>query len=135
MRDETPRPAPGDGFSWLYPVQGLAAASLVLGLGLAPLLEWAAGFLLIAIALFNLLPAFAPGRRISEVYTHPATRPIAVGYGVFLAAIIAGALIFFASTANGVVLLAGAVLAFVATVIFGPLMDATLAAAREKPRR
>lgn len=125
---------------WLYPLQGVAVAAFVIGIGFSKVNTAPAtsGFV-VAIILFCTLPLIqqTPTRAVFDVYTHRGSRGLAPIYVSSLFALSATA-VWTLSTAGPsfawvVYLAAGAGLLL--TITMGPLMDRRLAHAIRAGRR
>ncbi|HEV7948624.1 MAG TPA: hypothetical protein VGP24_02540 [Glaciihabitans sp.] len=114
---------------WLYPVQGLATAAMLIGLPIS-LTDYAVGtgLLAFAIIVFSVLPMaqHTPGRVVFDVYTHRGSWRFALLYVIPIILLMVAVLVFHPIyEADWFVYLAAAI-GFLLTVVMGPMLDTRL---------
>jgi hypothetical protein len=114
---------------WLYPAQGIGMALFIIGLVLFNSYGWATIVLGLSVIVFCVLPILQSRRSrvILDVYTHPGSRLVGLLYLGAFAALVTAALVLHAVTGNDLIVYLAALLAFVLTVLCGPVMETKVA--------
>lgn len=115
---------------WLYPLQGVAVATLMLGLAFLQDSWFGPAGLALGVALLTVLSMTRSHGRVSaDVYTQPGSRGPAWIYAAVVALLLAGALVVRPLGAPTWIVFVLAGVALVLTVVVGPRLDRRAAAA------
>lgn len=114
---------------WLYPAQGFGIGLFIIGVALSKSYGWATAVLALSVIIFCVLPLLLSRRsRVTiDVYTHRASRGLALLYLGTVTILIAGALVLHALVGADWIVYVAALLAFVLTLTLGPAMEERLA--------
>jgi hypothetical protein len=104
-------------------------ALFIVGLALFNSYGWATVALGLSVVVFCVLPVLqsTQSRVILDVYTHPGSRLVGLLYLAAFAALVAAALVLHAVTRTDMIVYLAALLAFVLTVLCGPVMETKVA--------
>lgn len=120
---------------WLYPVQGVGMGLFIIGLVFSKEGGWASGLIALSAIIFCALPLLqARGHVVTDVYTHPGSRGLALAYVLSFVLVTAAALALYALFSWIWAAPAAAVVVLVLTMVMGPAMDARLARALRNGR-
>ncbi len=122
---------------WLYPVQGVAVAGLVIAMPASKTdVAWGSGLLVAAILLLCSVPWLqqGTGRVVMDAFNHPATRALSWTHAVITIALAVAAIVSADDRGLGWVVYGAAGVGFIITVVLGRLMDVRLASALRASR-